>query len=517
MDARKPLVTPVFNLHPLSALVIILTVAVFSLSSDCFGYTLYDSENLNLSLGSYIRNDLVTFKNVVSLDSKNKDDSTVYLGIDYSIGLESEFKPGGQKFYLKLERNGLFDYDAPLFIHNTLMTSGGHIDPYRNEELLPEVEEFWLDTPIYDGYRFKIGLYAYAVGNGFSLNGGYENFGCALFKESENFSWSLYYCRPDFNHKNRLGPKIHQDIEQGIFYQPNAANFFAADVKFKKGENVLEPYIGVLADYTSAGKRDNIFTAQVERDILGTLGLAYTARLASISWSVELAHNFGKGKTSDPEYKDITHTGYLIYSGLEYTGKKFKPSIQILVASGNKVTPEMAEDETLTSGKNRAFSYYSPLNIHLEDSISSINSDMLPIVAMGGGYGLNYGVPRPKTFASGDFDNLIMPCLGIDFNPTDKFSIGVYQYYLRSFEKGVATLDGEGKYLPNELGYETDLFIDYQLNKHTLISVLAGYFIPGKCYKERRDAEGSLLSPFVRGDGEPDNAYQIELAVELKF
>jgi hypothetical protein len=51
-----------------------------------------------------------------------------------------------------------------------------------------------------------------------------------------------------------------------------------------------------------------------------------------------------------------------------------------------------------------------------------------------------------------------------------------------------------------------------------LFSILGGYFFPGKYYKEKRDdIEGNILSPFVRGDGEIDKAFQIELAVEVKF
>ena len=47
---------------------------------------------------------------------------------------------------------------------------------------------------------------------------------------------------------------------------------------------------------------------------------------------------------------------------------------------------------------------------------------------------------------------------------------------------------------------------------------LGGYFIPGRYYKEKRDdLDGSLFSPCVRGDGNPNNAYQFEFFVELTF
>jgi hypothetical protein len=471
-------------------------------------------------MDSYLRTDVVSFKNVVDLDSRNKDDATVYFGIDYSLAFSQEFKNGGVKSYLKLERNGPYDYEAPLFIHNTLTASGGRIEAYRNDELLPQLEEFWVDSPIVNNFRFKIGLYHYAVGNGFSLNGGYENYGFTFAKEMKDFDWRFYYCRPDLSHKNHLGPRIRQEEEQGIIYEHNAANFFAADVKLIQGQNLIQPYLGVLADYTSTEKRDNSFTTPVKRDFLGTIGVAANRVFTDLSLNLEIARNFGKAQSSFSENKDIVHSGYLVYTGLEYKVGKIKPSFSFLAASGNKVTLDMAQnqDETLTSAKNRAFSYYSPLNKNFGDTISSSNVDILPIVAMGGGYGLNYGIPRPKTFSSGDFENLLMPSLGCDFNVTEKLCIGLYGYYLSSFEKGAGMFNGEAKYLSRDLGSELDLFIDYNFNKNILFSLLGGYFVAGKYYKEEReDVEGSLFSPFVRGDGIADTAYQLELAVEFKF
>ncbi len=488
----------------------------------CFGYTAAETGNFILSVESYLRQDIVTFKNVTDLNSRRRgdDDFTVYFGIDYNIGFHLDFKEGGPKYYLKLERNGPYDYDAPLFIHNTLINSGGQIAKYRNEQLLPQLEEFWLDTPLFDPLRFKIGLYTYSVGNGFSLNGGYENFGFTLFNESEDFCWRFYYCRPDAVYKNRLGPRILQEEEQGIAYEHGAANFFSTDIKFKQDNHAFHPYAGVLTDYTSFGKRNNSFAAPVDKDILGTFGASYDFTKDKFFMTTELAHNFGKAESSDEGFEDIYHTGYLIYNEIAYQLPKARPSFRLLLSSGNKATLDNAanQDALLSSGKNRAFSYYSPLNSNLSDSISSSNVDMLPIVAMGGGYGLNYGIRRPGTFVAGDFDNLIMPSLGADFCLTPKLTIGIYEYYLRAFERGVGTLNGEAKFLSPDLGLETDLFIDYQLNKNILISLLGGYFIPGGYYKELRDdTNGSLFSPFVRGGPDADHAFQIELAVEAKF
>lgn len=501
-------------------LAIFLLGAIFLLKGVCLGFTLHQTDNRIFSLEAYLRNDLVTYKNTVDLDSSNSDDTTTYLGIDYNLAFKSEPKESGPRFYLRLERNGPGDYDFPLFIHNTLINSGGKIDAYHNEDLLPQLEEFWMDVPLANNFGFKSGLYTYEVGHGFSLNGSYENYGFTFYRELENFAWRLYYCRPDLVYKNRLGPRIRQDEEQGYEYNHNSSNFLAADIKFGKDENFLQPYAGVLADYTSPDKRDKVFAASIKRDILGTFGLAGKRTKGNLTFNFEAARNFGRAKSADSQYKDIYHTGYLIYSDIDYKFGKFIPALSFLAASGNKVTPDMAQnlDETLTGAKNRAFSSYSPLNKNLGDSISACNAEARPIVFMGSCCGLHYGIPRPKTLAASDFDNIIITCLGSDFVATDKMTLGLYGYYLRSFRKGAGTLNSEGKYLSADLGYELDFTLDYKVNRNILVSFAGGYFFPGKHYKEKRDYVGvSILSPYVRGDGEADGAYQIEFSVEFQF
>jgi len=139
-------------------------------------------------------------------------------------------------------------------------------------------------------------------------------------------------------------------------------------------------------------------------------------------------------------------------------------------------------------------------------------------VAMGGGWGLNYGIPRPGSFGAADFDNLIMPCLGTDLALSKKTVIGLYLYYLRSFTRGVGTFNAEGKHLSADLGYEADLFIDYKLNNYATLGFLGGCFFPGRYYREERDdTAGSLFSPYLRGDTKANSAYQLELSLTLEF
>jgi len=123
-------------------------IIILSFIPKAYSYELFNTEQLSLGLDTYFRTDLVSFKNVAGLDSHNKDDHTAYLGIDYSFAFSADLKDSGNKFYIKLERNGPYDYSAPLFIHNTLINSGGRVEKYRNAELLPQVEELWFDSKI---------------------------------------------------------------------------------------------------------------------------------------------------------------------------------------------------------------------------------------------------------------------------------------------------------------------------------------------------------------------------------
>lgn len=202
-----------------------------------------DKQDYSLSITPYLRTDIVTLKNTIDLDSKNSDDTTTYFGIDYSIGFDLKSKESGPQAFIKLERNGPYDYDAPLFIHNTLRTSTDRVERYRGKQLWPQVEEFWADVPVSNfPFRFKSGLFAYNVGNGIASGGSYENYGLSLYNEDKDIKWHFYYCKPDLANKTYLGPHIKQEREQGIDYEHNKANFFAADVKFPLSDkNTLRP------------------------------------------------------------------------------------------------------------------------------------------------------------------------------------------------------------------------------------------------------------------------------------
>jgi hypothetical protein len=496
-----------------------LTISLISVFAPLYAWQLAETPGYSFGLDVYSRVDGVVIKNVNDLDNRNSDDSTAYLGFDYSLGLLCTGKENKPTVFFKLERNGPYDYDAPLWAHKTLMP-WGPMEKYHGAELLPQLEEFWADVPLAHQFGVKAGLYTFSVGNGFAVNGGYENYGASIYQNLEKVSWRLHYMKPDLINKYYWGPRIRQEAEQGIDYQTNNAHLYAADATVRWDTGSLQGYASALVDGTSAGKRDSILSAPVGKDMLGTFGAAWGQKIDDWNIKAEAAHNFGKSHSADDSYEDVYHTGYLVYTGVEYGASRLTPSLQLLVCSGNKVSLDdaLSGATTLSGGRNRAFSYSSPANRNLQDAVSTNNTDMLPIVAMGGGYGLNYGISRPGTFSAGDFDNLIMPSLGMNYKFNECLNAGFYGYYLRSVERGVGVLDGEPKRLSADLGSEFDMIVDYEVRAGVMVSLLGGFFIPGNYYKElREDTSGSLLSPFVRGDGTPDPAYQLELVCELRF
>lgn len=478
---------------------------------------LLDNGGFVLTMAPYLRTDGIVLKNTVGLDSGNKDDASAYLGIDYGLAFDLKAKGNGHEAYLLLERNGPFDYDAPLFIHNTLVTSIASVERYRGSELLPHVEGFWYDLPLQEeSLRLKGGLFIYEVGHDIVSPSDYENYAASIYSERENFRWEFYYCRPDLVNKSFLGPSIWQERGQGIHYTPNKADFFAANAVFSSGRSSWQPFAQVL--YDRSGKRSNVFSAPTHDDILGTLGLVWRTAFKRLSLGIEAARNFGRARSSDPAFKDVEHCGYLFYGHASYALlEKFVSHFRFALASGNKVPLEAAADTTFTSGKNRSFSVYSPLNTNLADSIYP-EPEFMPLVAMGGGNGLNYGIRRPGTFSDPYlFENLVLFCLGFDYQLSERFSMTFDWWYLRSKERGVGTFAGSNKALSPDLGNELDMSLNYELNNNISFCLSTGYFFPGRFYREDRDDPGSLFTPFLRGDGEADAAYQVEISMTLSY
>jgi hypothetical protein len=500
-----------------------VSLALLSCPSPAFSeIKMAEGKNFTLTTSPYIRTDVIAIENNNDLDTRKRDDRVQYIGFDYSLAFDLAVKDAGPRFYFKVERNGLYDYDAPLIVNNTLNTYLGKVAPYNGAELLPYIEEFWADIPLFAGgpARLRAGLFTYQVGHGIALTGSYENYGIDLYTQSEHFNWHLYFCWPDYATKNLSWPYIKQQKPQGIDYEHAKAYFFATDMLFKLCEgNSIQPYAGLLLDY-SDGKRFNYFQTPTRRDGLGTIGISWNLSLDKFSASLEWAKNFGGANSIDQDFPDVEHRGWAVYADGSYDLEKVTPRSRFIYASGNTLTCDMVAngDTRYPSGKNNAFSVYSPLNANLADSIYAPIT-ALPLVAMGPGWGMNYGVQRPTTFNDpGIVENLILVNAGLDYRVTPKVLVSLDWWYLASAEKGIGMFNNVPKVISPELGNEADVSVEFAASDYITFTVFSGVFFPGAAYREERDdTSGSLFTPFVRGDGKADPAYQIEASLEFMF
>jgi len=501
-----------------SYLIVALSMMILSGSAAC-EVNLISEKYYDVTMTFDERTDLVTFGNTLFLDNKVKEDKNAYIGIDAYLDLKAQFKDDGPVLYMKAGRNGPFNLDAPIMIDRKLRTSADTMRQYAYSEYLPYIREYWADIPLGRlPVRVKTGLFFYSVGHGIAMTGNYENYGVRIQDKLKDLTWNLYYCYPDLANK-RLGPVIDQEKAQGVGYQHSKANFFASDICYTVACSTFQPYVGVLIDHTGP-RRWNFYSTPTVRDTLGTAGMSADIVLSKFSLGLEAAKNFGRAESDSPGSKAVEHTGYMLYSDAAYDLESIIPHARFIYASGNEISVDQVSngDELFTGGKNRAFSCYSPLNANLADSlVPALNC--IPLVSMGNGFGLNYGVNRPGTF--GDpalLDNIVLFGTGFDCRLTEKFSFTVDWWHLSSAERGVGTFNGETRVLSPDLGNEVDLFIDFKLSEHVKLGFLGGYFLPGKFYKEfRDDTGGSLFTPFVRGDGEADPAYQVEFTCEICY
>lgn len=507
------------RLHP----AIVLAAAFLALAGPARAeVTLAETKETTFSVSPEIMTDVVMLDNNIDLDSKIRDDRVQYLGFVYSCGFGITSKSeGGPALFAKVKRYGPYDYDVPAVINNTLQTFVTKMDPYQNAEYLPELAEFWADVPIPSWpVRLKGGLFTYTVGHKIALGGAYENYGLMLSSDArEECLMRCYFAWPDLSNKP-IGPMIHQEKEQGINWERPKAWFWATDVTITAGNHTVQPYIGALID-RSDGKRINYFSTPTRDEVLGTVGVSWDATyFEELSVSLEWARNFGVARSNDPLFDGVVHQGYMFYADASYDFTQIVPHSRFLFTSGNKLTDDMITngDTTYTGTKNNAFSIYSPLNAALADTCYH-DIDTLPLVAMGNGWGNNYGIRRPDTFSDPIMlDNLILVNAGFDLPLTKKASVTVDWWYLSSVEKGIGMYNNVPKVISPDLGNEFDLYYTYAVTKNITFTCYSGIFLPGAAYREERDdTGGSLFTPYVRGDGKADPAYQAEFSLTVSY
>lgn len=458
--------------------------------------------------------------NTVDLDSKKNDDKTSYLGYAYDFTLDLRHIQGAE-FYAFIERRGRADYDAPLTGDRSIHSLFGRYHWYNQGDMTPRLREYWLEVPLTttQDLNFKTGLYPYGreIGNRIALGGKYENYGITASGIAESFDWNIHWEKEDLNNRIHLGKVI--DFDKVNRFNDTSAYFYAGDVNFKLGKQNLQFYCGWLQDWTPEGSRTSQFSTSVKKEDLITPGGYLNFNLGDFTLNFEGARNLGKALAVNDAQQDIEHKGYLMVADAKYNVGNFKPKAKFIVASGNKFDEKNFNEVTLSSNENNAFSVFSPLNSNLTDS--HYQKQFGPYVAMAGGYAVNFGVSRPGTF--GDpfvFENLLATTFGFDYTPVEKVYIGIDFWLLRAKESAYGLdVNGRVKEFSKDLGQEVDLFVSYQLTKNVKLSILGGYFMPGDYYTEVRTdtAATNIFAPTPRRDGKADEAYQLELGMDITF
>lgn len=486
-----------------------------------------ETSDWEASLDGTLRLSYNCLQDVVTLGDDKKMDNQNYMGEQYSLGLDVKYKEEYEG-YLKLASFGCARYDANVLGGGPVYTIWGPVDRYHGEQMLPRLQEWWLSMPLVQSApaKAKAGLFTYSVGSGLALGGYYENYGANLAATTGLLDWTFHFAVPDIENKWIFGPKISHERERFDFKYNSRAYFFAGDVVAKLGEHSFQPYLGVLIDRTPAAVRTTPYATPVNTDILGTYGGQVNLNFGDLSLTGEGAANFGKAWSIDPEYPDMVHCGWMYNAGASYSffEGRMVPRAKFYYISGNKFVGEDITDGRLVKSANREFSNYSPLNQNLSDSFYPAFSAG-PYVFAGMGNSLNQGILRPNTFGDPyQMTNLVTPDVGVDLKVTDKLTVNLDYWYLRSAEPGIGAEYDEltGLYspytLPAYLGNEFDIYAEYEVNKYITFSFLGGLLLPGDYFRKNRgDADLLGISPAPRYDGGAANPWMIEAAVNYRF
>ena len=494
--------------------------------------------------------------NLADLDN-DKDDSIYYVGYQYDFSLSLKHMSSAE-FFLHFKRINISEYDAPLWLDDDLTTLFGNKHEYSQGEILPRVYRAYLDLPVTDflDTRVQIGALTYGVGNEQALGGKYPNLGVTLSAGPKNFRGRLHYDRVDsYNKLDCWGPVI-SDVEEGAFHGRNTnANFFAADIMAKAGRHSIQPYVGVVYDYTHSRDRDNAFDDKgiikngrtIDKDLLGTVGVDLNLNFERFNLGVEFARNFGKARSDTSSdladvskeivplndmksgwMDDITHKGWLLMADAGYNLGIVRPKAKVVWASG----PEGRRKDVLngwsSSNNNRTFSVYSPTNTDIFDSHYQ-KSGIGPYLATASTYLFNFGIDRPGIFNDPFvIENVRFFNAGIEIFPVDKMYMSIDYWKMHADEAGYGINTSTGatfpEKLPSELGDEIDIFASYNITKHISVNMQGALFFPGEYYRVKTRADlktrGDLgQSPVLPRDksGDPSDAFFLALGLEFSF
>lgn len=517
-------------------LVSVIAVALIFISSffsDCLAFRLHKlGSDWDLNIAPEVRLAYNKVSNAGDMDSDQRDDLS-YASYIYNIPITVKYK-SDTSFFINFLSEGPSHYSAPLkdiepFVEGVSLKKNGGLE----SALYPAINEVWLKFHPYYNVTLQLGQSPYIVGNGYALGGQYNNYGITVsYERKDKATARLRYSLLDF--ENRIYGVRNDTIKKWDLGKSDdsSAYMLSADITIHAGNHRFQPYVGFLYDRTGADYRSqhgyysNLTQSFIAKnDKIYTFGLSANLEFPYITLEVEGAKNIGKTESNTPGWDDIKHKGYLIHTALKGHLGIFTPRVKMVVASGNKVDvedPAAYLAGTLQRTENRAFSVFSPLNTNLVDSFAHKAS--VPVVAMAGGYPMNYGIRRPGTFNDPHvWENIIAYNFGINIVPVKKAFIMIDFWSLRAKEPGIGQTGTGGSYkvLPKDLGKEFDIYATYAITKKITVGLHGGYFMPGDYYKTVRTESSFLwnnnISQTVRTDGSADIVNQIEVFVTFKL
>ncbi|GEM_PF-1776972 len=462
----------------------------------------------------------------------SEGDGLDYASYIYKIPLSIQYRSNAT-FFVNIISEGPSHYAAPLHDLETFV-EGSRLKKNGSSASMgyPFISELWLKLYLTYNHTLQMGQAPYIVGQGYALGGQYSNYGVTYaYEKADQIQWRFRYSILDVENRASMLRSKSNEKYLGRTAE-SSAYLLATDIKVKTGDITLQPYFGWLHDQTSLENRSasayfGNFTQQfkAKEDDIYTYGgsASYGSPYADLSF--EFAKNGGKTKGQpNQNWDDIKHTGYLIHSEIKGHFGIFTPRAKYILASGNESKVEDlpgAVSGALKRTENAAFTVFSPLNANLVDSYA--HSAPVPVVAMAGGYGMNYGIRRPGTYNDPHiWENLTAYNLGFNMIPHEKVFMMVDYWYLKSINPAIGrNAAGTVVALPRDLGSEIDYYATYNICKMLTVGVHGGYFMPGAYYKAIRiDSPTSwngAASQTVRVDGTADAAYQLELFFVTRF
>jgi len=527
----------------LKVALVALGMIVLSFASNSFAFRYHKlGSSLDIHIDPKLRMAYTLSKNTGDLQSASED-GMAYWSYIYNIPIQIDYS--GVTFFANVVSEGPSHYAAPL---RTLFPriEGSVIEKNAGirSAFFPGVDQLWLKFSPVSSLELQLGQAPYTVGGKYALGGQYNNYGVTVSTNlSDNVTGRFRYSYLDL--ENRLyslrgGGRTKFGLGKAY---TSRAYMLATDLKIKLGHHIIQPYVGMLFDNTGPVHRTqstffsngstNRFVARNDR--IGTVGLYLKFDFPRITIEGEGAQNFGSSDAATTngwtDLSRIRHRGYLYNLSVKSHLGIASPRAKVVIASGNRVSPNDPAISTAGTRRfptNYAFTVFSPLNSGLVDSFAHLAP--VPIVAMAGGYTMNYGIRRPGTFNDPHvWENIIAYNIGMDLMPVDGSYIGIDLWKLRAKEAGIGQNSaGIWRHLSKDLGYEADIYASYALMKYLTIGTHGGYFWPGNYYKEVRYDPSNLwngnasqtvgtASGLQSATGAVDPAYQIELFTEVKF